>query len=122
MSFKKYNGQDKYHFRIYKRSVLHPFIVVAVSENIEENGEITISGYIVTHSLNRVFNKPGVYEKLKKNPNPNDSKPSFVNRYRVNDIPANRFSKPYTRWHLAKEDEELIDKFEQKYRNKKKAP
>ena len=117
MRYKKYNGSDKYHFRVYKRSIGHPFIVVTVSETIDENGNVVISGYIMTHSLERVSERPGAYRRLKKNPNPNDDRLSFVNRFRINDIPANSFSKPYSNWHLSKEDEMLIDSLEKK--NKK---
>ena len=117
MRYKKYNGKDKYHFRVYKRSVGHPFIVVAVSEKIDKDGKVLISGYMMTHSLERVSEKPGVYKRLKKNPNPTDDRLSFVNKYRIDDIPASSFSKPYTNWHLSKEDELLIDSLER--RNKK---
>ena len=117
MRYRKYTGKDKYHFRVYRKSIGHPFIVVAVSEKIDESGNILISGYMMTHSLERVSERPGVYRRLKKNPNPNDDRLSFVNKYRINDIPANNFSKPYTNWHLSKEDERLIDSLENK--NKK---
>ena len=117
MAFKKYNGPDKYHFRIYKKSIGHPFIVVTVSEKIDENGNLLISGYMMTHSLERAMDKPEVYKRLKHNPNPNDKRLSFINKHRVDDIPANSFSKPYSNWHLSKEDEQLIDALELK--NKK---
>ena len=32
MSFKNYNGPDKYHFRVYKKGKEHPFIVAVVEE------------------------------------------------------------------------------------------
>lgn len=114
MSFKSYKGPDKYHFRVYKKSIGHPFIVVAVSETIDKDGIKLISGYLITHSLERVSEKPTVYKRLTKNPNPNDKRLSFVNKHRINDIPANSFSKPYTNWHLSKEDELLIDALEQR--------
>ena len=116
MRYKKYNGTDKYHFRVYKRSIGHPFIVVAVSERLDENGRILISGYMITHSLNRVIDKPKSYRRLKKNPNPTDERLSFVYKYRITDIPANNFSKPYTNWHLSNEDELLIDALERSYK------
>ena len=117
MAYKKYVGPDKYHFRVYKKSIGHPFIVVAVSERIDESGKVLISGYMMTHSLIRVSEKPGVYKRLKNNPNPSDDRLSFVNKHRIDDIPANKFSKPYNNWHLSKEDEVLIDSLEEK--NKK---
>ena len=119
MSFKEYKGSDKYHFRVYRRSIGHPFIVVAVSQRQDENGKIFISGYMMTHSLIRVMDKPKSYKRLKINPNPTDDRLSFVNKYRLNDIPANSFSKPYPNWHLSKEDEMLIDNLEKHYNDKK---
>jgi len=116
--YKKYNGKDKYHFRVYKKSLGHPFIVVAVSEKMDKNGKVLISGYVVTHSLVRASEKPDVYKRLKKNPNPNDDRISFVNKFRINDIPANNFSKPYTNWHLSEEDEQLIDSLEKNNRHR----
>ena len=119
VSFKKYKGNDKYHFRFYKKSIFHPFIVVAVTEETIKNGKILISGYMMTTSLERVINKPGCYKRLKTNPNPNDDKPSFVNKYRVNEIPASCFTKPHSSWHLSKDDELLIDRLEEKNAKKK---
>ena len=119
MRYKKYNGTDKYHFRIYRKSIGHPFIVVAVSEKIDANGKILISGYMMTHSLQRVMDKPISYKRLKRNPNPTDDRVSFINKYRITDIPAKDFSKPYSNWHLSKEDEQLIDALEKKYKNQK---
>ncbi|MCR5308667.1 MAG: hypothetical protein K6E21_00960 [Bacilli bacterium] len=113
MRYKKYNGTDKYHFRIYKKSIGHPFIVVAVSETTDDNGEVVISGYMLTHSLLRVTEKPGAYERLNINPNPNDKRLSFVNTFRINNVPAEFFSKPYPKWHLSKEDELIIDNLEE---------
>jgi len=111
--FKKYKGTDKYHFRVYKRSIGHPFIVVVVKEE-ELNGELFIDGYMITHSLDRVMDKPKAYERLRVNPNPNDNRPSFVNKFKIANLPANEFSKPYSNWHLCKEDEMLIDRLEKR--------
>ena len=115
MRFKKYTGPDKYHFRVYKKAIGHPFIVVAVSESLSDDGRVLISGYIITHSLEKAAEKPDVYRRLKRNPNPSDKRLSFVNKYRICDVPANNFSKPYSNWHLSKEDENLIDSFEKKF-------
>ena len=117
MSYKKYKGNDKYHFRFYKKSIFHPFIVVAVTEEKTENGKVLISGYMMTTSLQSAMDKPGCYKRLKKNPNTNDESASFVNRFRVTDIPASCFTKPHPSWHLSKEDEALIDAFEKHYSN-----
>ena len=117
MRFRKYSGMDKYHFRVYKKSIGHLFIV-AVTERIDENGKVFISGYMMAHSLERAAEKPSVYRRMKTNPNPSDERPSFVNKYRVNDVPAINFSKPYNNWHLSKEDERLIDSLEAEYSKK----
>ena len=119
MRFRKYNGADKYHFRFYRTSIYHPFIVVAVTEEKDENGKILISGYLMTTSLARALDKPGAYKRLKRNPNPNDDKVRFVNKYRITDIPANCFTKPHPSRHLSKEDEKMIDALEAKYARKK---
>ena len=116
MRYKAYKGMDKYHFRVYKKSIGHPFIVVTVSEKIDSNGQLLISGYLMTHSIDRVFDKPTTYRRLKNNPNPSDNRVAFVNIYRVDDIPAKFFSKPYSNWHLSKEDEQLIDSLEKHYK------
>ncbi len=119
MGFKRYNGNDKYHFRVYRKSIGHPFIVVTVMERSDETGKILISGYMMTHSIPRVMDKPKTYKRLKVNPNPSDDRVSFVNKYRINDIPANNFSRPYSNWHLSKEDEQLIDALENYYKRRK---
>lgn len=115
MGYKKYKGSDKYHFRFYKVSKYHPFIVVAVTEEKDEDGKVFISGYMMTTSLTRAMEKPGTYKRLRKNPNPHYEKISFVNRYRINDIPSNCFTKPHTSWHLEEDDVKLIDALESKY-------
>lgn len=117
MSFKSYNGPDKYHFRVYKKGKGHPFIV-AVVEEIEIDGKIYISGYMFTHSILRILNKPNDYVKMEENPNPNDDADSYLCIRRVSKVEASAFSKPYNNWHLSDEDEKLIDKLEEKYSSK----
>ena len=114
MAFKSYTGSDKYHFRIYKHGKSHPF-VVAVVEEVEVNGKFYISGYMFTHSVLRVLNRPNDYVKMAANPNPNDDADSFLCIRRVSNIEANAFSKPYNNWHLSEDDEKLIDELEEKY-------
>ena len=70
---------------------------------------------MMTTSIQRVVDKPYSYKRLNNNPNPNDDSPSFVNKYRISDLPSNKFSKPYNNWHLTKEDEEIIDSLEKRY-------
>ena len=120
MSFKRYNGADKYHFRYYRKTVNHPFIVVAITGEKESNAVICLSGYMMTSSKSRVKKKKRQYLKLSKNPNPNDQKDSFVCVTRISNIPQNCFSKPFSSWHLAKEDELLIDSLEERYHKRLK--
>ena len=115
MSFKKYCGPDKYHFRVYKRGKAHPFIVAVVEEQ-ETNDKIYISGYMFTHSILRVLSKPNNYVKMESNPNPNDDSDSYLCITRVSNIESSLFSKPYNNWHLSEEDEKLIDELESKYK------
>ena len=110
--FKKYQGDDKYHFRIYKRNGQHPFVVVMITEEKEINNHFLISGYMITHSLAKALKRPKSYIKLSKNPNPNDNSDCFLCTKRISSIKDSRFSKPYNNWHLAKEDEELITSLE----------
>ena len=117
MSFKNYTGSDKYHFRIFKKGKSHPFIVAVVEEK-EVEGKIYISGYMFTHSILRVLNKPNDYVKMESNPNPNDDTDSYLCIRRVSDIESNAFSKPYNNWHLSPADEKLIDELEKKYSSK----
>ena len=117
MSFKSYNGPDKYHFRVYKKGKAHPFIV-AVVEEAEIDGKMYISGYMFTHSVLRVLSKPNDYVKMEANPNPNDDADSYLCIRRVSQVESNAFSKPYNNWHLSEEDEKLIDKLEEGYLSK----
>lgn len=99
--FRKYHGSDKYHCRIYQR-LHHPFIVAVTDCNNK-----TISGYVITTSPTY---KKGYY-KLSCNPNPKDSKASYITRYRITDK-WSVFSKPFNNWHLSLDDIKLIDLFE----------
>lgn len=117
MSFKSYNGPDKYHFRIYKRGKEHPFVVAVVEEK-EIDGKIYISGYILTHSVLRIIKKPNDYVKMEENPNPNDDADSYLCIRRVSQVESNAFSKPYNNWHLSEQDEKLIDELEMKHSSK----
>lgn len=71
MKYKKYNGKDKYHFRVYKRSEHHPFIIVMVNET-SLAGRIVLSGYMITHDVKNMLDYPNDYKKLNSNPNKND--------------------------------------------------
>ena len=117
MSFKQYNGSDKYHFRIYKRGKSHPFIVAVVEEK-EIDGRFYLSGYMFTHSVLRVLSKPNDYVKMETNPNPNDDADSYLCIRRVSQVESSAFSKPYNNWHLSEVDEKLIDELEAHHRTK----
>ena len=106
--FKKYNGKDKYHFRYYRKSVYHPFLVIMVTEEIEKEGKYTITGFSLTHSAEMVLKRPSKFVRFSKNPNPEDNEPSYF----CIDIKTDKskyFSEPLKKWHLYKKDEQLID-------------
>ena len=111
--FKKYNGPDKYHFRFYRKNGKHPFLVVLVEIN-EVNGKHYLSGYSITHDINKMLERPNHYLRLEKNPNPKDGEPVYLCITRINNIPQKMFSKPYNNWHLSKIDEHIIDCLEKK--------
>lgn len=110
--YKKYNGPDKYHFRIYKKNGNHPFIVVAVSE-IYINGHYYLSGYMITHNVQKYLDYPEKYVQLNSNPNPNDDSPSFLCKTRISNMKDSCFSKPYSNWHLNCKDIAEIEKLEE---------
>ena len=118
MSFRKYTGKDKYHFRIYKRNKRHPFVVVMITEEKMENGHYLVSGYMMTHDFTKAITRPKSYLKLNNNPNPNDESDCYLFKKRFTNIKDSRFSKPYKSWHLSKEDEELISSLEKKFEKK----
>lgn len=117
MKFKKYNGKDKYHFRVYKKNGHHPFVVVMVKETLV-NGRIVLSGYLTTHDIKKILDYPNNYKQLHVNPNKNDLKPAYICLTKIENINQSLFSKPYTNWHLSNEDELLIDELEQKSKEK----
>lgn len=112
--FKKYNGNDRYHFRIYKKNGQHPFVVVMVTEEAIEGDHYLISGYMLTHDVNKMKKRPKSYVKLNINPNPNDNGDCFIFLKRFSNIKDSKFSKPYNNWHLSKEDEEFIKELERR--------
>ncbi len=112
--FKHYNGPDRFHFRIYKRNGFHPFVVVMVTEETMENGHYLISGYMITHDSTKKKQRPRTYAKLNKNPNPNDDGDCFIFLKRLSNVKDSRFSKPYSNWHLSKEDEMFIEELEKR--------
>ena len=120
MPFKKYKGDDKYHFRYYHLSNNHPFLVVLVLEEKIKNGKILISGFNLTTSQKMVSKKPTRFVLLETNPNPSDDSPSYLSVDLVKLKPSKLFSDPLTSWHLSKIDEKKID--ELMNRKYKKSP
>lgn len=98
----------KYHFRKYKVSNGHPFLVVIVNESIDENGKTLLSGFNLTHSVEYVLTRPNKFMRI-ENPNPNDDAACFLNTDLVKDKPIGRFSKPIQNWELSEEDIKQID-------------
>jgi hypothetical protein len=94
--FSLFGIKSKHHFRFYRTAIYHPFIVVVATEERKEKGNILLSGYMMTTSITRAMDKPTVNKRLKLNPNPNDDKVNFVNKHRINDIPAHRFTKSHS--------------------------
>ena len=109
MSYRKYSGKDKYHFRYYHLSNNHPFLVVLVLDERKKKGKVLISGFGLTSSDTMPRKKPTKYIKLSKNPNPNDDSPSYVHISLVQLKQSKLFSDPIDNWHLSKEDEKKID-------------
>lgn len=114
MAFKKYNGPDKYHFRVYKRNGHHPFVVVMITSIKNNEGHFLLSGYMITHDFQKVLEYPSKYRRMKNNPNKNDDSPAYLCITRFEDLKDSLFSKPYSNWHLSKEDEEFVSELEKK--------
>ena len=99
---------QKYHFRYYRPSQNHPFLVALVKENVGNDGKIYLSGFNVTHSFTMFYKSPNDYIRI-QNPNPNDDADCFVQKAGIKDKPLKLFSSPIKGWNLSKEDEKLID-------------
>ena len=111
MSFRKYSGKDKYHFRYYHLSNNHPFLVVLVLEEKKEKKRYYLSGFNMTTSPTVPSKKPTRFLKLKVNPNPDDNSQSYLKVDLVKLKPSKLFSDPLSNWHLSKEDEKTIEVF-----------
>ncbi len=107
MSYKPYKGNNKYHFRSYKRTKHF----VAVTHSDRERTE----GYAMTTSP--IKKNIAHYHRLTKNPNPNDNKICYLRNGKVSDS-SGRFSKPYGSWKLDLEDEKYIDYLERRRKKK----
>ncbi len=108
MNFVKYTGNDKYHFRYYRKSHNHPFLVIMVTGEYNKDGKIYLSGFNMTHSHDMYEKRPHQFIELFENPNSQDDAESFLNTHLVT-AESIYFSKPIRNWHLSKVDEETID-------------
>ncbi|MBO7615362.1 MAG: hypothetical protein J6T15_06710 [Bacilli bacterium] len=100
--------KQKYHFRYYRPSYNHPFLVALVKEDIGNDGKIYLSGFNVTHSFGMFYKNPNGYLKI-TNPNKNDDAECFVQKDGIKNKPLKLFSNPIKGWNLTEEDEKLID-------------
>ena len=100
---------SKYHFRRYRPSKYHPFLVALITEEINENGKILVSGFNMTRSISYVLNKPNKFIRI-SNPNPKDDDcECFLCVDALKNKPIKLFTKPLKGWSLSKEDELVID-------------
>ena len=99
---------SKYHFRKYRLSQNHPFLVALVTEENDENGKVLISGFNMTRSITYVLTKPHKFIKI-ENPNPEDDADCFICVDAIKNKPLKYFSKPLKTWSLSDEDESRID-------------
>ena len=101
-----YEGQ-KYHFRYYRKSIYHPFLVALVIES-EVNGKIFLSGFNMTRSIEMVLKNPEKFIRI-DNPDPNDDAPCFVCVDPIKNKPLKLFTRPIRDWELTSNDEKAID-------------
>ena len=107
--FADYKGNKKYHFRYYRISKNHPFLVVLVALIKNKKGKIVLSGFNMTHSLIAVSKRPNVFIKLHNNPNPMDDSDSYLKITLIKDKESFLFSPPIEGWEISEEDEKVID-------------
>lgn len=117
MSYQRYKGKSKYHFRYYRKTKYHPFLVVLVTNENRNGSNVKISGFNMTSSALKFLERPGRFIKLDKNPNPETDAESYVSIDYIENQPAKWFTRPIRRWELSKEDEEKIDKLLEKRKN-----
>ena len=99
---------SKYHFRRYKLSQNHPFLVALITEEIDSDGKILISGFNMTRSIMYVLSRPNKFIKI-DNPNPLDDAECYVCVDALKNKPIKYFSSPLKNWSLSEEDEKVID-------------
>ncbi len=103
-----YSGK-KYHFRYYRKSKYHPFLVAIVTEESQEDGKIYLSGFNMTHSIEQVLKHPNKYIRI-SNPDPNDDSICFVYIEPIKNEPLKYFTRPIRKWDLSSEDILQIDR------------
>ena len=108
----------KYHFRRYKKTNLHPFLVVLVRIDPCLENNILFSGFNLTRSPKMAVKKPRKYIKI-KNPNPSDILDSYLCLDLVVDKPIYLFEEPLLNWKLSEKDKKIIERI---VKNKIKTP
>ena len=109
MSYIKYKGKEKYHFRWYRLTKNHPFLVTLVIEEKTEKEKVFISGFNLTSSIKIVKERENRFIKLDINPNPESNLETYVNISLIKDQPAKLFTRPIRGWRLDPIDEKKID-------------
>jgi len=99
---------SKYHFRKYRLSQYHPFLVALVIEESDKDGKTLISGFNMTRSITYVIKKPNKFIKI-DNPNPEDDADCYICVDALKDKPIKYFTKPLKNWSLSEDDEKVID-------------
>ena len=100
--------KSKYHFRRYRPSQYHPFLVALVTEEASKNGKLLRSGFNMTRSLSIVMSKRNKYIQI-TNPNPEDDLDCYLCVDALKNKPIKLFSEPLEGWKLTEEDEKVID-------------
>lgn len=109
--------KSKYHFRRYRLSQYHPFLVALVIEKIDSNGKILISGFNMTRSLSQVMSRRNKYIQI-TNPNPEDDLDCYICVDALKNKPIKYFTDPLEGWELSEDDEKIIDELvSQKIKN-----
>ena len=105
---KEFYENKKYHFRYYRKSLNHPFLVAVVIESENDDGKVVLSGFNMTRSIEMVLKNPDKFIRI-NNPNPEDDAPSFVCVDPIKNKPLKLFTRPIRDWELSLEDEIVID-------------
>ena len=98
----------KYHFRYYRLSQNHPFLVAIVVETKDNSGKTKISGFNMTRSIEMVIKDPSKFIRI-ANPNPSDDAPCYVCIDPIKNKPLKYFTRPIRDWDLNEDDIKQID-------------